>query len=107
LTLYLAGRCIFRRPRVLNLLAAVAIGYSSSTRLLFDASFQLSFLSVAVIGAVAAPLLERTLDPYAKGMKRLSNERWDALLEPKVASMRVEMRLLAETAFYALRIPRS
>jgi competence protein ComEC len=108
LTLYLAGRCIFRQPRVLNLLAAVAIGYLIlDPDSLFDASFQLSFLSVAMIGAVAAPLLERTLDPYAKGMKRLSNERWDALLEPKVASMRVEMRLLAETAFYAIRIPRS
>ena len=107
LTLYLAGRCIFRQPRVLNLLAAVAIGYLAiDPGSLFDASFQLSFLSVAMIGAVAAPLLERTIDPYAHGMRRLDNERWDTRLEPKVAAMRVEMRLLAETAYYALRIPR-
>ena len=107
LTLYLAGRCLFRQPRVLNLLAAVAIGYLVvDPGSLSDASFQLSFLSVAMIGGVAAPLLERTLDPYARGMRRLGNEPWDLHLEPKVASVRVEMRLLAETAWFALRVPR-
>jgi competence protein ComEC len=107
LTLYLAGRCLFRQPRVLNLLAAVAIGYLLiDPGALFDASFQLSFLSVAMIGAVAAPLLQSTLDPYARGMRKLGNERWDVHLEPKIASLRVEMRLLAGTAYYALRIPR-
>ena len=107
LTLYLAGRCLFRDPRVLNLLAAVAIGYLAiDPDSLFDASFQLSFLSVAMIGAVAAPLLERTLDPYARGLQRLDQDRWDVLLEPKVAALRVEMRLLAETLFFALGLPR-
>ena len=107
LTLYLVGRCVFRQPRVLNLLAAVAIGYLTiDPGSLFDASFQLSFLSVAMIGAVAGPLLERTLDPYARGMRQLDNPRWDPLLEPKVASLRVEMRLLSDTAYLVLRAPR-
>lgn len=107
LTLYLAGRCLFREPRVLNLLAAVAIGYLvSDPGSLFDASFQLSFLSVAMIGAVAAPLLERTVDPYARGLRRLADERWDIHLPPRVASLRIEMRLLAETAYELARVPR-
>lgn len=107
LTLYLAGRCLFREPRVLNLLAAVAIGYlAADPGSLFDASFQLSFLSVAMIGAVAAPLLERTVDPYARGMRRLADERWDVHLAPRVASLRIEMRLLAETAYELARVPR-
>lgn len=107
LTLYLAGRCLFREPRVLNLLAAVAIGYVAvDPGSLFEASFQLSFLSVAMIGAVAAPLLERTLDPYARGMRRLGEERWDIHLAPRVASLRIEMRLLAETAYELARLPR-
>jgi ComEC/Rec2-related protein len=58
-SLYLAARFLFRRTRVMNLLAAITIAYLLwDPYQLFDASFQLSFLSVAAIGALAAPLLE-------------------------------------------------
>ena len=44
---------------MLNLLAAVALVYLLwDPGELFDASFQFSFLCVAAIGALAAPLLE-------------------------------------------------
>src|ERR1019366_3746018 len=57
-TLYLIARFLFRRGRVLNLLAAVAILYVLlDPDALFDASFQLSFLCVAALGALSAPLL--------------------------------------------------
>src|SRR5579883_1670205 len=61
-TLYLLARFFYRRPRVLNMLAAVGIGYVfEDPEAVFDASFQLSFLSVAVIGWLAAPLLEKQI----------------------------------------------
>ena len=59
-TLYLLGRACFRRARVMNLLAAVALVYLAwDPAQIFEASFQLSFLAVAAIGALAAPLLGR------------------------------------------------
>ena len=50
-TLYLIARFFFRRGRVLNLLAAVALVYLlSDPGEMGDASFQLSFLCVAALG---------------------------------------------------------
>ena len=47
-TLFLAARFLFRRTRVMNLLAAITIVYlACDPNQLFDASFQLSFLSVS------------------------------------------------------------
>ncbi len=105
-TLYLAARFFYRRTRVVNLLAAVAIGFLLfDPEQLFEASFQLSFLSVAVIGALAAPLLEATTGPLARGLRGLGEIERDLHLEPRVAQFRVELRLLAETLSLASRAP--
>ena len=92
------ARFLFRRGRVINLLAAVAIAYLlADPDELFDASFQLSFLSVAAIGALAAPLLEATSGPYMSGLRAIDQLDADPHLPPRVAQARVEIRLLAET----------
>jgi competence protein ComEC len=105
-SLYLAARFFYRRTRVMNLLAAVAIGFLLfDPEQLFEASFQLSFLSVAVIGALAAPLLEATSRPLAHGLAGLGEVERDLHLEPRVAQFRVELRLLAETLALATRLP--
>ncbi|HEV2200419.1 MAG TPA: DNA internalization-related competence protein ComEC/Rec2 [Bryobacteraceae bacterium] len=104
-TLYLAARFFFRRGRVINLLAAVAIAYFLAAPLeLFDASFQLSFLSVAAIGAVAAPVLKATSGPYLSGLRGISRVGGDPHLEPRVAQLRVEIRLVAETVELLTRL---
>jgi competence protein ComEC len=104
-TLYLIARFLFRRTRVLNLLAAVALVYLAWDPLaLFDASFQLSFLSVAAIGALASPLLEMRIAPLARGMRTLGAEV-DPHLGPRVAQARVELRLAAETLGLWTRLP--
>ncbi len=96
-TFYLVARFFFRRGRVINLLAAVAIAYFlAAPSELFDASFQLSFLSVAAIGALAAPLLEATTGPYLSGLRGIADLGADVHLAPRVAQLRVEIRLLAE-----------
>jgi competence protein ComEC len=97
-TLYLIARFFFRRGRVLNLLAMVAIVYLlCDPGDLGDASFQLSFLCVAALGALAAPLIEATSGPYAHGLREIQNREADPHLVPRVAQFRIEIRLAAET----------
>jgi competence protein ComEC len=105
-SLYLAARYFYRRGRVLNLLAAVAIVYLvCDPGQLFEPGFQLSFLAVAAIGALAIPLLEATSAPFSRGVQGITEVSRDARMGPKAAQFRVELRLLAETLYYCLRIP--
>ncbi len=105
-TLYAAGRYLYRRLRVLNLLAAVAIGFLIlDPEQLFEASFQLSFLAVAAIGALAVPLLEATSAPLARGLSGLGDTARDLTMPPRTAHFRVELRLLAETVSLWMRLP--
>ncbi len=105
-TLFVAVRYFYRRPRLLNLLAAIALGFLIfDPEQMFEASFQLSFLSVAAIGALAAPLIERTSAPLAAGLAGLNDPGRDPHLEPRTAHFRVELRLIAETLRLWTQIP--
>ncbi len=98
LTLYLLARYFYRRHRLLNLVAAAAIGFLLlDPYQLFEPSFQLSFLSVTAIAALAQPLIERTSAPFARGLRAPADLEPDPHLEPRVAQFRVELRLAAET----------
>ncbi len=105
-TLYVVARYFYRRGRLLNLLAAVAIGFVLlDPEQMFEASFQLSFLAVAAIGALAVPVLERTTVPLARGLSGLADRDRDPHLEKRAAHFRVELRLLAETVTLWTRLP--
>jgi competence protein ComEC len=106
LTLFLLGRLVYRRARVLNLLAALALLYLAlDPQALFDASFQLSFLAVAAIGALAVPWLESSTGPLARGLRSIHTLDLDPRLEPRAAQLRVELRLVAETVELWTRLP--
>ena len=61
LSIYAVGSYFYRDRRPLNLLAAVALGFLLfDPEQLFDASFQLTFLAVAFLGAFATPLIRAT-----------------------------------------------
>lgn len=106
LTLFLAGGWFYRRRRLLNILAAVALGFLLiDPEQLFEASFQLSFLSVALIGAFAVPLVERTTGPYRRALAGLGDAGRDLHLEPRTAAFRLELRLLAEAFSLWTKIP--
>ncbi|MCS7316602.1 MAG: ComEC/Rec2 family competence protein, partial [Bryobacterales bacterium] len=97
-TLFVAGRLLYRRLRLINLLSAVAFVFLTlDPHQLFEASFQLSFLAVAAIGALALPLLERSSGPIAAALRGLDEQDRDPGLPPAVARWRVELRLIAET----------
>jgi competence protein ComEC len=97
-SLGLIATATYRRLRVLNILAAVAIAFLvQDPGQLFEASFQLSFAAVAAIGALASPVLDRTSAILRAACRNLNHVRPRASMEPCVASLRVELRLLAQT----------
>ena len=105
-TLFLVARWFFRRGRVLNILAAVTLVILAvDPRAVFDPSFQLTVLSVAAIGALAAPAAERWIKPYAAGLRRLVDPEADAQSPPHIAELRIEFRLIAETLALLTRGP--
>ncbi len=106
LTVYLIGRYFYRRRLLMNLLAAIAIGYLLyDPGQLFDSSFQLSFLSVVAIAVLALPLLEATSERYSRGLAHITERTFDMHVEPAAAQFRLELRLLAETLFHLFKIP--
>ena len=107
LTLFMLCGHFYRRRRALNLLAAVAIGFLVlDPEQLFDASFQLTFLAVAFLGAFATPAIQATSGPLARGLNDLHEAGRDLHLAPRAAQFRIEMRLLVETLRLATRLPR-
>lgn len=105
-TMYLFARFFFRRGRVLNLLAAVALVFLiADPGQMFDASFQLSFLCVAAIGALAMPLIDATSGPLSKACRAIDDREIDPHLDPRAAQFRVELRLVAETLTVWTRAP--
>ena len=106
LTLYLFGRWMFRRVRLLNALAAVAIAYLLwDPGQLFEASFQLSFAAVAALGALVEPWMEATTGVYSNALRKLDKLGRDFRLPPPAAEFRVELRLVAETLSLLTRFP--
>jgi competence protein ComEC len=107
-TLYVLARYFYRRGRLLNLLAAIAIVYLLwDPGQLFEAGFQLSFLAVAAIGLLAAPILEATSMPYSRALAGINEPGRDPRLPPRTAQFRLELRLLAETLSYYTPIPQA
>jgi competence protein ComEC len=107
MTLFAIGGAFYRRPRILNMLAAVALAFIVfDPEQVFDASFQLSFGAVALIGAFVIPALDKTSAPLTAGFRQLDDSRSDIRLSPRTAQFRVELRLLIQT-LEMLHIPRT
>ena len=97
LTLYLGTRLLYRERSMLNALGAAALGVMIvNPKALLGASFQMTFLSVFIIAAIGAPLLERMSQPYLRGLLFLKSPDFDRTLAPRVAQFRLDLRLLAE-----------
>jgi competence protein ComEC len=97
-SLFLGASSCFRTTRTLNLLAAIGMIYLAfDPDQLFDPAFQLSFLSCAIIGAFAIPLMERFVKPLRASVKRFDQVSYDPHLEQRAAQWRIELRLFAET----------
>jgi len=95
-TIYMIGRLLYRERNTMN-----TIGFASlcllvvSPRSLFDSSLQMTLLAVVALAGVAAPLLQGTIHPYISAIQNLRLTAIDIKLEPRLAQVRVLMRMIA------------
>jgi competence protein ComEC len=96
LSIYLGARFLYRERSMLNALGAAAlVVLIFDPRALFGASFQLTFLSVLIIAAIGIPVLERTTQPFARGLRLLRFTSYDVHVPAEVAQFRLDLRLIA------------
>lgn len=92
---YLCTRLLYRDRAMLNALGLAAlILLAADPKQLFGASFQMTFLCVALVAGIGVPLLERTTQPYSRGLRNLNAIAYDRALPPKVAQFRLDLRLI-------------
>ena len=97
LDIYLVTRLLFRDRSGLNGLGIAALGILLvNPRTLFEASFQLTFLSVIAVAGIAVPVLRRTLYPFQKALRNLDSPGFDLALPPRAAQFRFEVRLMRD-----------
>jgi len=110
LSVYLGARLLYRGRSMLNSIGAAALAVLLfDPHALFGASFQLTFLAVLIIAGIAAPILERTTQPYKRGLSLFRSTGYDLHLPPKVAQFRLDLRLIAGrlAPFFGDRIGRA
>ena len=96
IALYLIGRLLYRNRSPLNVIGFATLCLAAaSPRSIFDASLQMTLLSVTSIAGIAIPLLERTLSGRVQATKDLRLIALDPRLPPKIAQFRVTLRLIA------------
>jgi competence protein ComEC len=96
LALYLGVRLLYRNRSMLNTIGGAALGVLIyDPHALLGPSFQLTFLSVLLIGAIGVPVLERTSQPYRLAVRHLASVSYDAKLEPRLAQFRLDLRMIA------------
>jgi competence protein ComEC len=96
-TVFLLTRLLFRQRSVLNALGAAVLAVLVwSPRSLFEASFQMTFLSIVAIAGIAVPLGERSFLSYARATRKLDDVWLDVRLIPRLAQLRVMLRLWGE-----------
>ena len=94
--IFLSTRLLYRDRAMVNALGAAALGLLVfDPRQLFTASFQMTFLCVLVVAAIAVPLVERTSGLYRQALAHWDADDYGTRLPPKVAQFRVDLRLIA------------
>ncbi|MCU1239422.1 MAG: internalization-related competence protein ComEC/Rec2 [Candidatus Acidoferrum typicum] len=90
------GGFFYRRLDVLNSAAIAALVLLVAQPLaLRDSSFQLTFLAIGCIAGLAAPWLERNVQPYAGALRGWRDVTRDAAHEPRAAQFRIDLRSTA------------
>ncbi len=88
LNIYLLTRLLFRDRAGLNALGIAALGILLvNPRTLFEASFQLTFLSVIAVAGIAVPILRRTLYPLQSGLRNLDSPDYDYAQPSRAAAV--------------------
>ncbi len=98
------GSFFYRRLDVLNSAAIAALALLVARPLaLRDPSFQLTFLAIGCIAGLAAPWLERNVQPYARALRGWRDVTRDSAHEPRGAQFRIDLRGAA--GWLSARVP--
>jgi competence protein ComEC len=93
---YLGTRLLYRDRSMVNALGAAALGLLIfDPRQIFNPSFQMTFLCVLIVSAIALPILQRTTQLYKQALVNWDSLDYAASLPPSVAQFRVELQLIA------------
>ncbi|HEY3973965.1 MAG TPA: ComEC/Rec2 family competence protein [Candidatus Sulfotelmatobacter sp.] len=94
--IYLGTRLLYRDRAMVNALGAAALGLLIfDPRQLFTASFQMTFLCVLIVAAIAIPILQRTSQLQKQALANWDSDDYPALLPPRVAQFRVDLQFIA------------
>lgn len=97
LNIYLVTRLLFRDRAAINGLGIAALGILLvNPRTLFEASFQLTFLSVIAVAGIAVPILHRTLYPLRNAVRNFDSPAFDFSLPTRASQFRSDLRLIRE-----------
>jgi competence protein ComEC len=98
------GGFFYRRLDVLNSAAIAALVLLVARPLTVrDSSFQLTFLAIGCIAGLAAPWLDRHVQPYARALRGWRDVTRDAAHEPRAAQFRIDLRGMA--SWLSARLP--
>jgi competence protein ComEC len=97
LTIFLGTRLLYRERSMLNAVGGAALLLLiADANALFSASFQMTCVSVVIIAGIGLPIMERTSQPYRRGLHHLESPDYDASLPPRVAQFRLDVRIIAQ-----------
>jgi competence protein ComEC len=95
-SIYLCTRLLYRDRAMLNAVGAAALGLLVfDPRQLFTASFQMTFVCVLIVAAIAVPILQRTSQLQKQALAHWDSNDYAAFLSPRVAQFRVELQFIA------------
>jgi competence protein ComEC len=94
--IYLGTRLLYRDRAMLNAVGAAALGLLVfDPRQLFTAGFQMTFVCVLIVAAIAVPILQRTSQLQKQALAHWNSNDYAALLSPRVAQFRVDLQFIA------------
>ena len=105
--IYLIARLLYRQGSVTNALGIAALAVLAfDPRALFTASFQMTFLCIFIIGAIARPLLQASTQPVRSALANWDVAECSYYLHPVSAQLRLDLKSIARalTPFLGNRV---
>ncbi|MEZ2348738.1 ComEC/Rec2 family competence protein [Terriglobus sp. RCC_193] len=91
--IYLLAMVLDRDRQAMNALGVAILGMLFlNPNALFEASLQMTALSVFAVGGIALPLISRTIGPSAGALKHIESIRLDMHYAPYLAQLRISCR---------------
>jgi competence protein ComEC len=95
LAVYLVARALYRERSPLNTVGIAGLALLAwEPRALFDASFQLTFMSILAIAGIALPIMERSSRPLWRALQQLDSTDYDFSVSPKLVQWRLDLRMI-------------